>query len=296
MTDSGSTGYNWRNTLTNYASISGMIAGFCVAFIGIVLGWSVADTVLYEGLTFGHMAVLLFGISAALFIASSELFLHAKNFDAFDLSTEYRDWLQRGLQDKDWNKIWEDSHKQCQANEKYGRICYNLAIFVIFIGLFFAIAPYHFGIALVVSVFGVILELWQLRRKLLELGIRTSKVEKSEVVNNETDRRNLRMFVYGILIGVVGNFLVSYAVEYEKVSGFEERTRYAILLIVAMVVFFHTLQVTGRDLRMPERAIRYFGIFKYLSIVLIGLVWALEFFIIPTLWHWINENILHTVL
>jgi len=164
MTRSDSTGYNWRNTLTDYASISGIIAGFCVAFIGIVLGWSIADTVLYEELTYGHIAVLLFGVSTALLIASSEFFLHAKNFDVFDLSDEYRDWLQRGFPDKNWDEIWENNHKQCQANEKYGRICYNLGIFMIFIGLFLVVAPYHLIIASIVSGLGIILELWQLRK------------------------------------------------------------------------------------------------------------------------------------
>lgn len=285
MTDSESTGYNWRNTLTDYASISGMIAGFCVAFIGIVLGWSIADTKLYGALTFGHMAVLLFGISASLFITSSELFLHARNFDVFDLSQKYRDWLQRGFPDKDWNEIWEDSHKKCHINEKYGRTCYNLAIFIIFFGLFFTIAPYDLVIASIVSCIGISLEVWQLRRRFFKILFKAMKTER-RIVKTGTDRgeetsENLRTFVYGILIGVVGNFLVSYTVEYGKAVGFAEKTKYAFLLIVATVVFFHTLQITGRDLGMPQMTIRAFKIFKYLSVVIIAFVWVLEFFLIP---------------
>jgi len=30
-------GFNWRNTLSDFASIAGILAGFCVAFIGIIL-------------------------------------------------------------------------------------------------------------------------------------------------------------------------------------------------------------------------------------------------------------------
>jgi hypothetical protein len=43
-----SRGYNWRNTLTDFASVSGVLAGFCVAFIGLILGWSIADIKISE--------------------------------------------------------------------------------------------------------------------------------------------------------------------------------------------------------------------------------------------------------
>jgi len=164
MTNSRIKGYNWRNTLTNYASISGVLGGFCVAFIGIVLGWSVANTLIWREVTFGHVAVLLFGISTGLFISSSEFFLHGKNFDIFDLTEEYRDWLQKGFPTIDWNKTWEDSHKKCQTHEKYGRYCYNVAIFNLFLGLFFVIAPYNVLVAIIVSGLGVILESLQLKK------------------------------------------------------------------------------------------------------------------------------------
>ena len=285
-----STGYNWRNTLTHYASISGVLAGFCVAFIGIVLGWSVADTEIYEGITYGQIAVLLFGISTGLFVSSSEFFLHAKNFDIFELSEDYRDWLQTGFPNEDWDKIWIDNTKECRANEKYGRLCYNLAIFVLFIGLFFAIAPYSLGIAVIVSGFGIILELWQLRRSFFKFQKRAIETEgKRNIGNIETDREeeireNLRTFVYGVLMGVVGNFLVSYVVEHDKAVGFVERTKYAFLVIASAVIFFQILQITGRDLEMPEGFIRFVRILKYISVVLVALVWALEFLIIPAFW------------
>nr|MDO8080821.1 hypothetical protein [Candidatus Freyarchaeota archaeon] len=85
-----STGYNWRVTLTHFASISGVLAGFCVAFIALILGGRIADIeIYYSGLTFGQIAVLLFGISTGLFISAAELFLvvsllHVYLLEGFD--------------------------------------------------------------------------------------------------------------------------------------------------------------------------------------------------------------------
>jgi hypothetical protein len=158
-----SRGYNWRNTLVNFASISAVLAGFCVAFIGLILRWSVIDVKISEQLTFGNMAVLFFGISTGLFITASEYFLHSKNFDVFDLTEDYREWLQHGFPEKNWDDVWKESTTKMLATESHGRLCYNLAIFIMFIGLFFAIVPYHLVIAAMVSVFGILLELSQFR-------------------------------------------------------------------------------------------------------------------------------------
>jgi len=68
-------GYNWRKTLIHFASISGILAGFCVTFIAFILGGPVADIeICTSGVSFGQVAVLLFGISTGLFIYASELF------------------------------------------------------------------------------------------------------------------------------------------------------------------------------------------------------------------------------
>jgi len=162
-----SRGYNWRNTLTDFASVSGVLAGFCVAFIGLILGWSIADIKIYQQLTFGNVAVLFFGIATSLFITASEYFLHSKNFDIFDIKEEHRKWLESGFPDKNWNDIWKESTKMMRVNESYGRWCYNFAIFIMFIGLFFAIAPYNLVIAFVVSIVGIMLELWQFKRDIM---------------------------------------------------------------------------------------------------------------------------------
>lgn len=170
-----SAAYNWRNTLTEFASISGVLAGFCVAFIGLIIGRSIADIQVYQQLTFGHMAVLFFGAATSLFISASELFLHAKSFDIFGLTEDYRKWLTKGPPETDWDMMWQVSSQSVKTNEKYGRWSYNLAIFLLFIGLFFAIAPYNIVVALSVSAVGIVLESWQFIR-----GKESSQIAKEQ--------------------------------------------------------------------------------------------------------------------
>lgn len=158
-------GYNWRNTLTDFAAIAGILSGFCITFVVLILSGAVADAEIYaSGVTFGRVAVLLFGISTGLFICAAELFLHAKEFDIFSIPEPYREILKEDCKQK--NKNWIDFENEqtekCRRNEKLGRMCYNLAIFLCFAGLFFAIAPYNILIAIIVSGLGIMLEAWQI--------------------------------------------------------------------------------------------------------------------------------------
>lgn len=162
-----STGYNWRNTLTHFAAISGVLAGFCVTFIALILSGPIADIeICTSGVTFGQISVLLFGISTGLFICAAELFLYAKEFDIFGVPKPYRELLKEDceLKKKDWAEFEDEQTEQCRHNERLGRRCYNSAIFIIFGGLFFAIAPYNLLIAIVVSGLGILLESWQILR------------------------------------------------------------------------------------------------------------------------------------
>lgn len=168
-----SRGYNWRNTLTDFAAISGTLAGFSIAFIGLILGWSIADVEIYQSVTFGNIATLFFGLTTTLFIVASEFFLHSKSFDIFNLTTEYRDWLTKGFPNENWSEIWVDSTKKARNNECYGRWCYNFAIFLMFIGLFFAIFPYNYVIAVIVSAIGLFFEVWQFRNQIYDRRIRS---------------------------------------------------------------------------------------------------------------------------
>jgi hypothetical protein len=166
-------GYNWRSTLTEFASISGTLAGFCIAFVGVILGWSIADVQICQNITFGNVATLFFGLSTSLFIVASEFFLHAKSFDVFDLTVEYRDWLTGGLPNENWGEIWIESTKKARLNESYARWCYNFAIFLMFIGLFFAIFPYNYAIAIVVSCIGLFFEIWQFKTQINDADKKT---------------------------------------------------------------------------------------------------------------------------
>jgi dolichol kinase len=160
-------GYNWRGTLTDFASIAGVLAGFCVTFIALILGGPVADIkICTSDVTFGQVAVLLFGISTGLFVCAAELFLLAKEHDVFGIPYSYRKLLKEDCEQKkkDWSVFEDEQTKQCRHNERLGRRCYNAAIFILFGGLFFAIAPYNLLIAVVVSGFGITLETWQIIR------------------------------------------------------------------------------------------------------------------------------------
>jgi hypothetical protein len=167
-----STGYNWRNTLTHFAAISGVLAGFSITFIALILGGPVANIKISFGgiyigeLTYGQVAVLLFGVSTGLFVCATELFLRATEFDVFSIPEPYRELLREGceVEKKDWTKFEDEQTKQCRDNERLGRKCYNFAIFILFFGLFFVIVPYTFLIALVVSGLGLLLETWQIFR------------------------------------------------------------------------------------------------------------------------------------
>jgi len=159
------TGYNWRNTLTHFAAISGVLAGFCVTFIALILGVPVANVNIYT-LTFGQIAVLLFGISASLFICAAELFLHAKEFDVYDIPQEYQKLLKDEVigQGKKWTEFVKESIEHCRREETFGRWLYNYAVIIIFIGLFFTICPYNPVIAIAVAGLGIVLQLLQILR------------------------------------------------------------------------------------------------------------------------------------
>lgn len=162
-----STGYNWRNTLTHFAAISGVLAGFCVTFIALTLGGEVADIgICTTGVTFGQISVLLFGISTGLFICAAELFLCAKEFDVYHIPKPYWELLKEDCEQKkkDWAEFEDEQTAKCRQNERLGRKCYNSAVFIIFGGLFFAIVPYNIVIAVIVAGLGISLELWQMQR------------------------------------------------------------------------------------------------------------------------------------
>lgn len=158
-------GYNWRQVLVHYAALSGVLAGFCVVFIALILGGLANDIDIFKsGITFSQISVLIFGLSTGLFIFSAELFLHAKGFDVFDLPDSYKQYLKKnvvGETKEAWERFEDENLEKIQKCEKKARCCYNFAIFALFFGLYFAITPSNFVIAFLVLILGAALELMQ---------------------------------------------------------------------------------------------------------------------------------------
>jgi len=144
-----------------------MLAGFCVAFIALILGGQVADvSICTTGVTFGQISVLLFGISTALFTFASQRFIHAHEFNVWNLPEEYKRFLKQELknQNKNWDSFLLKSDARCRRYEREARLGYNYGIFFMLAGLLSAIIPYNLVIAFFVAILGYLLEAWQLLR------------------------------------------------------------------------------------------------------------------------------------
>lgn len=142
------------------------MAGFCFALIVFILGWSVASSTIGYGVTWAQLGVLLTGIASALFVASSEYFLMAKSSDVWSLPDRFEESLRAGFRDEggDWDKIKDAMDDKCKIYVKRGRKCYNGGVFLIFIGLWFVIAPYNIFISSIVVAMGLGLEIYELYR------------------------------------------------------------------------------------------------------------------------------------
>jgi uncharacterized membrane protein YbaN (DUF454 family) len=151
--------YNWRNVLSDFAAISGVLAGFTITLIVFILGWQVADTPILLGITWGHIGVLLNGTASAFFVTAAEFFLGSKQLDMWALPSKYEDQLQRDW--KDWKERKEKSLLMCRLYEKRGRRCYNASLFLMFLGIGCVIAPYNAAIAVVVVGSGILLQVYQ---------------------------------------------------------------------------------------------------------------------------------------
>ena len=113
------------------------------------------------------MGVLLNGIAGSLFIASSELFISAKQFDVWSISDSLEKYLDENFKKKgqDWAQIKKEMWPKCGVYERRGRLIYDSALIVLFLALGFIIGPYNLPIAVVTSSLGIGLELYQTLRK-----------------------------------------------------------------------------------------------------------------------------------
>jgi hypothetical protein len=160
--------YNWLDVLIRHAQIAATFAGFCITFIVLVIGGKLTDIDIYSiGATFGQFSVMLFGTSAALFIFSSQRFLQAQEHNLWELPNEYKRLIHKKhgpFTDDQWEELLLKGEKKCRQYEKEGRYAYNVAVIVMTIGLFWAVAPYHMTIAVLVTVLGLTLEAFQILR------------------------------------------------------------------------------------------------------------------------------------
>ena len=136
----------------------------------------------FFGLSSSYLAILFFGISTGMFISASEFFIHSKQFDIYSIPAPYREIIKEDCNKNNinWRAFEETQINQCRDYETCGKILYNLAIIVIFIGLYFAISPHNILIAIIITCFGfffqifqfIVLKLQKYLTKLLWFGIR----------------------------------------------------------------------------------------------------------------------------
>ena len=156
-------GYNWRDTLGDYAQVSGVLAGFCFALIVFVLGWKLDDTPLYKTITYGKLSIILIGISFGLELAATQLFLDAKNHNIWNVPAEYKGYLmtRNKIDEKGWSDGRNLIDEYCKKSETLGRNCYNAAILLLLVGLAFVVAPYSPKVSLIILIVGGTLEGFQ---------------------------------------------------------------------------------------------------------------------------------------
>lgn len=163
-------GYNWRNTLGDATAVSGILAGFAIAFVGLILQSQKDRTLLTItnpsgdfNLSANLIGLFLSSISATLFIASFEFSLEAKTFDVWALPKEYEKLLSSGFEEmnESWPQIRDKQDALCRKYSNNSRHLYNLGIFSIFSALGFAILPYSFSIGITAAVIGWVAEIAQ---------------------------------------------------------------------------------------------------------------------------------------
>jgi hypothetical protein len=101
----------------------------------------------------------------------------------------------------------------------------------------------------------------------------------------ESRKENIRLFFFGIIIGIIGNFFASAWVEMVKSSGMVERTEWDILILVSSVFFFWSLLIVGRKLGFSKRELRALKSTLAGIVILVVVFWLLEFYIVPTFFH-----------
>ena len=156
-------GYNWRSSLGDYAATSGVLAGFCFALIVFVLGWNVANSLMFCSITYAQVSVLVIGIASAFYIAAGELFLTAKDFYVWELPEARVNAIKKAnnFSPDQWETTRSIIDAECLRCYQRARTFYNFGMLFIFVGIAVVIAPLSSSIALIVGGLGIVVEVWQ---------------------------------------------------------------------------------------------------------------------------------------
>jgi hypothetical protein len=155
------TGYNIINTFTDRIAAAGVLAGFSIAVVALIVAVTGSTPTIADGLHLKDLSSALIGLAAVLFIASMEFFLNAKENNFWDLTTGYKDAVVKAFGNDKPPDQSSAMNEALKASERYGRYAYNLAILLLFIGMFFVLYPVSWLGAVVILVSGLFLELVQ---------------------------------------------------------------------------------------------------------------------------------------
>jgi hypothetical protein len=161
-------GYNWRNALSDATAVSGILAGFAIAFIGLILQSQkdfLLGSLIYDNWSLtiyaNSLGLLLAAFAAALFITSVELSLMAKTFDIWNIPKEYSAFLRKGFKKK-WSEVCHDQDAHCKKYDNLSRHAYNCAIFSIFAAMGLTVTPYNLTAGILTTMMGWVAELIQM--------------------------------------------------------------------------------------------------------------------------------------
>ena len=92
------TGENWKQTLSDFAGISNVLAGFSITLI-ILLYKNNSNSV---NLDTNTVAILLFGLTTIFFIFASQVFLRAKEYHILNINKIEIEKIKKDYNDEEW--------------------------------------------------------------------------------------------------------------------------------------------------------------------------------------------------
>jgi len=90
-------------------------------------------------------------------------------------------------------------------------------------------------------------------------------------------RENFRMFVRGASIGVIGNVLVSSAIENIRAEGLFWRIAWLSLIALSGALFCHILLTIGRQMQFSNRQMKSIKVSRVLFPISCVVTWLIEY-------------------